>query len=268
MNQLEGIGCSEAPRGTLFHHYQVNADGLIQKVNLLIATGQNNLAMNRTVLQVARHYIKGPRIPEGILNRLEAGIRAFDPCLSCSTHAAGQMPLHLQLLGADGRLLDEVRVVDILVIGYGNELRGDDALGPRVVEVIAAANFPGVRCGRSSSLPELAAVLAEAEMVIFVDALANPSRSSVELAPVATEEITDWSTHTADPRTLLALTRAVYGRTPEAWWLMVPGRNFDFGEELSATAEVNMRQAIAGIKRLIQAKTRCRPPAGEKTCTN
>jgi NAD-reducing hydrogenase large subunit len=109
VNQLEGIGCSEAPRGTLFHHYQVNADGLIQKVNLLIATGQNNLAMNRTVLQVARRFIKGPHVPEGILNRLEASIRAFDPCLSCSTHAAGQMPLHVQLFDANGQLLDEVR---------------------------------------------------------------------------------------------------------------------------------------------------------------
>lgn len=109
VNQLQGVGCSEAPRGTLFHHYWVNADGLIQKVNLLIATGQNNLAMNRTVLQVARHYIKGPHISEGILNRLEASIRAFDPCLSCSTHAAGQMPLRVQLLSSEGRLLDEVR---------------------------------------------------------------------------------------------------------------------------------------------------------------
>jgi NAD-reducing hydrogenase large subunit len=108
VNQLEGIGCSEAPRGTLFHHYQVNADGLIQKVNLLIATGQNNLAMNRAVLQIARYYIKGPHIPEGILNRLEAGIRAFDPCLSCSTHAVGQMPLFVQLFDARGQLLDEV----------------------------------------------------------------------------------------------------------------------------------------------------------------
>jgi NAD-reducing hydrogenase large subunit len=108
VNQREGIGCSEAPRGTLFHHYQVNDDGLIQKVNLLIATGQNNLAMNRAILQVARHYIKGPNIPEGILNRLEASIRAFDPCLSCSTHAAGQMPLCIQLLSSDGQLLEEV----------------------------------------------------------------------------------------------------------------------------------------------------------------
>jgi NAD-reducing hydrogenase large subunit len=109
VNRLEGIGCSEAPRGTLFHHYQVNADGLIQKANLLIATGQNNLAMSRTVLQIARHYIKGPKVPEGILNRLEAGIRAFDPCLSCSTHAIGQMPLRVQLFGPTGELIDEVR---------------------------------------------------------------------------------------------------------------------------------------------------------------
>jgi len=109
VNRLEGVGCSEAPRGTLFHHYRVDRNGLIEKVNLLIATGQNNLAMNRAVLQVARHYISGPKVPEGVLNRLEASIRAFDPCLSCSTHAFGQMPLHVQLLGPEGSILDEVR---------------------------------------------------------------------------------------------------------------------------------------------------------------
>ena len=99
VNQLEGVGVSEAPRGTLFHHYQVDENGLLTKVNLIIATGQNNLAMNRTVTQIAKHYIHGPQIPEGVLNRVEAGIRAFDPCLSCSTHAVGQMPLHVQLIG-------------------------------------------------------------------------------------------------------------------------------------------------------------------------
>jgi NAD-reducing hydrogenase large subunit len=109
VNQREGVGCSEAPRGTLFHHYRVDPNGLIEKANLLIATGQNNLAMNRTVAQIARHYVRGPHIPEGVLNRLEAGIRAFDPCLSCSTHAAGQMPLHVQLVGPGGELLDQVR---------------------------------------------------------------------------------------------------------------------------------------------------------------
>lgn len=108
INQLEGVGVSEAPRGTLFHHYQVDENGLIQKVNLIIATGQNNLAMNRTVAQIARHFIQGAEIPEGMLNRVEAGVRAFDPCLSCSTHAVGQMPLQIQLIGSDGTLLDEV----------------------------------------------------------------------------------------------------------------------------------------------------------------
>ena len=108
INQLEGIGVSEAPRGTLFHHYKVDENGLIQKVNLIIATGQNNLAMNKTVAQIAKYYLQGTEITEGMLNRVEAGIRAFDPCLSCSTHAAGQMPLHVQLIGSDGSVLNEV----------------------------------------------------------------------------------------------------------------------------------------------------------------
>jgi NAD-reducing hydrogenase large subunit len=108
VNQLNVVGVSEAPRGTLFHHYQVDENGLLEKVNLIIATGQNNLAMNKTVAQIAKHYIHGSEIPEGLLNRVEAGIRCYDPCLSCSTHAAGQMPLHLQLIAADGTLLNEV----------------------------------------------------------------------------------------------------------------------------------------------------------------
>ncbi len=107
VNQLEAIGVSEAPRGTLFHHYQIDETGLLTQVNLIIATGQNNLAMNRAVAQIARHYIHGPNIPEPLLNRVEAGIRAFDPCLSCSTHAAGQMPLHIQLFNAEGLVIDQ-----------------------------------------------------------------------------------------------------------------------------------------------------------------
>jgi NAD-reducing hydrogenase large subunit len=107
INRLEGVGIGEAPRGTLFHHYQVDENGLMQFVNLIIATGQNGLAMNRTVKQIAQHYIKGPEIPEGILNRLEAGIRAFDPCLSCSTHALGMMPLYIRLIDALGVVRDE-----------------------------------------------------------------------------------------------------------------------------------------------------------------
>jgi NAD-reducing hydrogenase large subunit len=107
INQLAGVGVSEAPRGTLFHDYQVDADGLITHVNFVIATGQNNLAMNRTVAQIAQHYIHAGALSEGILNRIEAGIRAFDPCLSCSTHAAGTMPLAVTLYAATGEVLDQ-----------------------------------------------------------------------------------------------------------------------------------------------------------------
>ena len=108
INYLEGIGVSEAPRGTLFHHYKVDENGLIQKVNLIIATGQNNLAMNKTVHQIAKHYIHGSEIPEEMLNRVEAAIRAFDPCLSCSIHAIGQMPLKIDLVSPQGEIVNQV----------------------------------------------------------------------------------------------------------------------------------------------------------------
>lgn len=107
-NALEGVGAAEAPRGTLFHHYKIDEQGLIRWCNLIIATGQNNLAMNRSVLQVAQHYVKGEKITHGMLNRVEAVIRAYDPCLSCSTHAVGQMVMKVQLLNPKGSVLDEV----------------------------------------------------------------------------------------------------------------------------------------------------------------
>jgi len=108
-NRSEGIGVAEAPRGTLIHHYTIDENGLIRSVNLIIATGHNNLAMNRSVKQVAQHYVKGSHLQEGMLNRVEAVIRCFDPCLSCSTHAIGRMPLHIQLLGPDSEVLDEIK---------------------------------------------------------------------------------------------------------------------------------------------------------------
>ena len=84
---------SEAPRGTLMHHYKVDDDGLVEWANLVIATGHNNAAMNRAVLQVARKHVKADRLEEPMLNRVEAVIRCYDPCLSCSTHALGKMAL-------------------------------------------------------------------------------------------------------------------------------------------------------------------------------
>jgi NAD-reducing hydrogenase large subunit len=87
----------------------VDRNGLLKKVNLIVATGQNNLAMNQTVAQIARHYVRGNgQIPEPMLNRIEHGIRCYDPCLSCSTHAVGQMPLLVRLVAPDGTVLNEV----------------------------------------------------------------------------------------------------------------------------------------------------------------
>jgi NAD-reducing hydrogenase large subunit len=108
INSLRGVGASEAPRGTLFHDYTVDRHGLLTRVNLIVATGQNNLAMNRTVAQIARHFGRQGSLTEPMLNRIEHGIRCFDPCLSCSTHAAGRMPLRVSLIGPDGAVRQEV----------------------------------------------------------------------------------------------------------------------------------------------------------------
>jgi NAD-reducing hydrogenase large subunit len=87
------VGVIEAPRGTLIHHYVVGDDDLVQRCNLIVATTHNNTAMNRAVEQVAREQLAGGAITEGLLNRVEVAIRAYDPCLSCATHALGKMPL-------------------------------------------------------------------------------------------------------------------------------------------------------------------------------
>lgn len=98
----EGVGVLEAPRGTLMHHYQVDEKGILTKVNLIVATGHNNYAMSKAVECVAKRYVKGPNITEGALNRIEAAIRAYDPCLSCSTHARGKMPFLVIFLDRAG----------------------------------------------------------------------------------------------------------------------------------------------------------------------
>lgn len=105
----EGVGVIEAPRGTLIHHYRVDRYGVIEDVNLIVATGHNNQAMNRSVGMVAREYIREGKVREGILNRIEGAIRCYDPCLSCSTHAVGRMPLHVQIYGSHGQLIDQLQ---------------------------------------------------------------------------------------------------------------------------------------------------------------
>ncbi len=102
----EGVGLIEAPRGTLFHHYKVNEDDQVTMCNLIVSTTNNNVPMNLAVEGVAKKYLSGTEITEGLLNRVEVAIRAYDPCLSCATHALGKMPLTVSVVDHDGQIVD------------------------------------------------------------------------------------------------------------------------------------------------------------------
>ena len=105
---LEGVGLVEAPRGTLFHHYKINENDQIEKANLIVSTTNNNEAMNQAVRHVAARYLDGKVLTEGLLNHIEVAIRAYDPCLSCATHALGKMPMEVELVAADGQVVDRM----------------------------------------------------------------------------------------------------------------------------------------------------------------
>jgi len=104
----EGIGVIEAPRGTLFHHYRIDENDIVTKANLIVSTTSNNMAMNESVRQVAAEYLSGLELTEPLLNNLEVAIRAYDPCLSCATHALGKMPLQVELIDNDGKRIDKL----------------------------------------------------------------------------------------------------------------------------------------------------------------
>jgi NAD-reducing hydrogenase large subunit len=103
-----GVGVIEAPRGTLIHHYRVDEDDVIVRANLIVSTTHNNQSMNESIRQVAKRYLDGRKLTEGLLNHIEVAIRAFDPCLSCATHALGKMPLVVELLDAEGNRVDSL----------------------------------------------------------------------------------------------------------------------------------------------------------------
>jgi hydrogenase maturation protease len=139
----------------------------------------------------------------------------------------------------------------LLVIGYGNTLRGDDGVGPRVAESVGNLRLPGVRtliCQQLS--PEHAAPIAQADKVIFVDAAVAAPREVQfrELAPGATSQL---MAHAADPRTVLALARDVFGHAPKAWWLTIPAEKMEFSEELTAMAQRGCAEAVKRIQSLL-----------------
>lgn len=141
----------------------------------------------------------------------------------------------------------------LLVIGYGNTLRGDDGVGPRVVEAAAALDLPNVQTLSCDLLtPELADPIAQAKLVVFVDAAIDAPRE-VQLRPLAPAESSQIMAHAADPRTLLALARDVFGRAPEAWWLTIPIENTGIGEQLSDLAMKGVAIAVEKIWQLATA---------------
>ena len=135
-----------------------------------------------------------------------------------------------------------------LVIGYGNTLRGDDGVGPRVAEAVATLNLPGVRTLACPMLtPELADPIAHAAKVIFVDAAVDAPKE-VQWRKLEPNETSQLMAHAADPRTMLALARDVFGHVPEAWWLTIPAVDLGFGEELSPAAQRGFDEAAEKIQ--------------------
>lgn len=136
----------------------------------------------------------------------------------------------------------------LLVIGYGNTLRGDDGVGPRVVEAVRELRLPGVRTMTCQQLsPEHAEPISRAEVVVFVDASVD-SRDEVQWRPLVPTDSSQLMAHAADPRTMLALSRDVFGHTPKAWWLTIPAINLEFSESLSPFAEQGLAEAVSIIQ--------------------
>lgn len=143
---------------------------------------------------------------------------------------------------------------DILIIGYGNELRRDDGVGPRVAEAVAAWRRPGLRTLVCHQLaPELAEVIAQARAVIFVDAALSSGESTVQARPVEPLPTRSALAHAGEPRGLLALARDVFGQCPPAWVIAVPALDFGFGEQLSPLAAAGVPRALERIRCLCGA---------------
>ena len=147
-----------------------------------------------------------------------------------------------------------------LVLGYGNVLRSDDGLGPRVAEAIAALQLPNVRALACHQLtPELSEPVSQAQAVIFVDAAAAKELSQVTVNAVLPDKGERFAPHRSSPGTLLALAESLYGHCPPAWLVGVPAFTLDFGEELSPQAVPRLQEAVSAVQRLIQLARIARP---------
>ena len=149
-------------------------------------------------------------------------------------------------------------LVKCLVIGYGNSLRGDDGIGIKVAEAVAKWQLSNVRSlARHQLTPELAAELAQVDGAIFVDACQIAEINTVELHPLKPSTTFNFKSHLSDPKVLLSFTQALYGKCPQAWWVMIPGANFALSDSLSAFAQQGIEEALIQIKNLLKKNISC-----------
>jgi hypothetical protein len=178
----EAGGLVEAPRGTLFHHYRVNKHDQVTMANLIVSTTNNNEPMNRAVQKVAQDHLSGVELTEGLLNRIEVAIRAYDPCLSCATHALGQMPL-VSRPSTRMATWSKPKRGEIDGPSTGHRIRQPGSrrrrLGPAAAEELERMAFDGVTVDANYQLTvEDAQSVAEHDVVVFVDAaMTGPNRS-------------------------------------------------------------------------------------------
>lgn len=144
--------------------------------------------------------------------------------------------------------------VPLLVIGYGNTLRRDDGVGPKVAEAVAKLALPGVHTLACPLLtPELAEAVSQARVVIFVDAAVDEPRE-VQMRKLAPADTSQVMAHAANPATVLALARDVFSHAPEAWWLTVPVEDLRLGEEFSSLAQRGFRRAVQVVKKCVEKR--------------
>lgn len=275
----EGVGILEAPRGTLFHHYHVGEDDLVKRCNLIVSTTSNNEPMNRAVEAVARKVMGGrPEITEGMMNQVEVVIRAYDPCLSCATHALGQMPLAVEVHDALGDLVDRrlrsakdvapeqaqsKPVSSVRVLAYGNPGRCDDGLGPLLGASLEALGLPHVDVSTTMQLQvEEAEKVAQVDVVLFLDASVD-GKEPFTVSPVLPKSADEtFTTHSVTPESVLGLAHELYGASTRGFVVAVRGYDFGgFDESLSPGAERNLAAARDHLAAALRPGGRFGPPA-------
>ena len=158
-----------------------------------------------------------------------------------------------------------INAIECIVIGYGNSLRSDDGIGLEVARIVANWSLPHVRSLALPQLtPELAVDLAEVDLAIFVDACLSTETSMVELRSLKPTDSTNFKSHFSDPQGLLSLTQALFGNCPQAWWVLVPGVDFQLGDRLTPTGERNIELASIQIKTLLTTNNY---PLTKELCT-